>query len=146
LPNRDDLTLAWGDSVLSALSGRAKARFGAGRWLDVRDGAAIYAVPNKPHLDRCEDCRDEVEAALAAHFGQPVPVRLVIDDGGSDGSPASRAPGDAMAGGAGASADGEHEHVDLSELRDATDAGVSSLERITNLFPGAELVEEPHDG
>ncbi len=44
--------------------------------------APIYAVPDRGLLTRAETNRAEVEAALAAYFGRPVPVRLVLDDAG----------------------------------------------------------------
>lgn len=130
LPTRDELTLAWGDTILANLKSKAKARFGSGRWVGV-DSAAVYAVPNAPHRDRCEDCRADVEEALAAHFGRRVPVRLVVED---DQTNPGAAPSDA------APVPDEND-IDMSELTDAPDAQVTSVERITDLFPGAELVE-----
>ena len=38
------------------------------------------SVPKGPPLDQLEKRRPEVEAALAAHFGRPVPLRLEIGD------------------------------------------------------------------
>ena len=43
---------------------------------------AIFALPDKGLLSRAEPNRPEVEAALAAHFGRPVPLRLVLDEPG----------------------------------------------------------------
>ncbi len=80
LPSRDELTLAWGDSILSSLSQRAKSRFAAGRFMSVDDGTAVFGLPNAHHARRCDECRPEVEGALAAHFGRPVPLKVVVDD------------------------------------------------------------------
>jgi DNA polymerase-3 subunit gamma/tau len=129
LPTRDDLTLAWGDTILPNLPNRAKARFGAGRWLAV-DDAAVYALPNAHHRDRCEGCRPDVEAALAAHFGQPVPIRLVLDD---EPGPAAAPDSPSIP---------DEDDIDVRELTDAPAAGASSVDRITDMFPGTELVEE----
>ncbi|HYF47280.1 MAG TPA: DNA polymerase III subunit gamma/tau, partial [Acidimicrobiales bacterium] len=55
LPDRDELTLAWGDELLDRLPPRAKARFKGGRFSGVEDGKAIFALPNEIHRDRCAD-------------------------------------------------------------------------------------------
>ena len=148
LPSRDELTLAWGDGILAGLPARAKAFFGAGRFAEVSNGVAVFALPNAPHAERCEACRPDVEAALAAHFGRPIPLRLAVDDGltpPDPGAPAS-SPGAAPPGTSGdGAARGEpepDEDVDLTQLRDATDVATTSVDRVRELFPGAELVDE----
>jgi DNA polymerase III subunit gamma/tau len=85
LPSTEELAAAWRDAVLETLAPAAKARFRAGRFLGVVDGGAeaVYGLPNAIHRDRCEERRPEVEAALARHFGRPVPLRLVVDDAGA---------------------------------------------------------------
>src|SRR5204863_730840 len=80
LPSRDELTLAWGDRVLDQLSPKAKALYKPGRFTEVDGSAAVYALPNKVHVQRCEKVRTDVEAALAKEFGRPVPLRLIVDE------------------------------------------------------------------
>jgi DNA polymerase III subunit gamma/tau len=137
LPSRDELTLAWGDAVLGTLPPKAKTRFAGGRFVSVEDGAAVFGLPNKIHVTKCEEVRGMVENALAQHFGRPVPLRIVIDRGAPPPVvPGSDAP---------ASDDGPHgdvEVIDLDELTDATDVAGSGVERVAQVFPGAELVEE----
>jgi DNA polymerase-3 subunit gamma/tau len=131
LPTRDELTLAWGDHVLASLRGSAaKARFAGGRFVAVEDGAAVFGLPNAVHRDRCEECRTDVEAALAAHFGRPVPLRLVVDTGAVPPPTGSAAhlPDD----------DGP---VDVHDLVDAPAETVSGVDRLTQAFPGAQLME-----
>ena len=84
-PSRDELTLAWGDKVLLSLSPRAKSRFRVGRFVASEGGRAMFALPNAIHRDRCEEVRVDVEQALAAHFGRPVPLRLVTEEPGHRG-------------------------------------------------------------
>ena len=103
------------------------------------DGAAILALPNEPHLKRCTELVGEVEAALAAHFGVAVPVRLVVDEGAVRPDPTSKAskadaavPADAAV---------EDEEVDTDELVDADAAVGSAVERLAEAFPGASVVE-----
>ena len=75
--------------------------------------------------DICEERRADVEAALAAHFGRPVPLRLVVDD------QASPQPGPPEVG---------DEDVDLHGLQDAPAAITSAAERVKQAFPGAQEV------
>jgi DNA polymerase-3 subunit gamma/tau len=137
LPSRDELTLAWGDEILAGLPQRARVRLAGGRWVDVIDGHAVFGLPNQHHLRRCEEVREEAEAALSAHFGGPVLVRLVIEDD-SDG-PAAAIPSSAR----GEASSIDDDEVDPGDLVDAGDVAGSVSDRITELFPGAELVDEP---
>jgi hypothetical protein len=79
---------------------------------------------------KCETRRGDAEGALAAHFGRPVPLRLVVDT-----SPAAQvadggAPGVTLP-----------ESVDLDDLRDVPDDPRTNLDRLTEAFPGAEVVD-----
>ena len=118
------------------MSRKGRARFSAGRFIAVEDGTAVMGLPNEPHRKRCEDLRGELEAVLADRFQTTLSVRLVVDDGSSDAmptggktaTPEARTP----------QADDE---VDLSALVDADAAEGSAVERLTEAFPGAALVE-----
>jgi DNA polymerase III subunit gamma/tau len=128
LPTRDELTLAWGDAVLPSLSGRAKARFGVGRFAAVESGKATFALPNAIHRDRCEEVRVDVERALAAHFGRPVPLRLITEE---------QAPAPAVA------PPPEDESIDLDDLQDAPESELRSpVDHVLQAFEGATVVEE----
>ena len=122
---------------MGALPQRAKVRFAGGHWVGVEDGVALFGLPNPVHASRCEECKGDVEAALGAHFGQAVPVRIVVDDGGSPpgGTPGGPPPGPPPP-------EDDDEAIDLAELTDATDVASSGLDRITAVFPGAELVDD----
>jgi DNA polymerase III subunit gamma/tau len=127
LPSRDQLTKAWGDHVLAALSGKAKSRLSGGRFAAVEDGVALFALPDQNWLGRCEEVRPEAEAALAAHFGRAVPIRLVLDEGQVQASPTT-IPAD------------DPEIFDISELEDAPPGLTSPEQRLLEAFPGAEEV------
>ena len=138
MPDRDALTKAWGDVVLPNLRPRAKALFGAGRFIDVADGTAVFALPNDAHRRNCESTKADVEGALEAHFRTKVPLRLVAEDTVDGGSPSvmpSRAddrpplPPDDVP---------PEELVDLEE---APAAVTSPTERLKQAFPGAEEIE-----
>jgi DNA polymerase III subunit gamma/tau len=156
LPTRDELVLAWGDAVLPGLKQRTRVRWAPGRFVDVTGEAALFGLSNQITCDRCADQRAEVEAALADHFGRPVPVQLVVDEGA--GAPSSRTnSGEAGAGPAGGSAasgssagpgslgeiDEELDSIGaLDELENADDTG-DGVARLTEAFPGARLVDPP---
>jgi len=133
-PTQAEVEAAW-DDVLAALKPGTRAVFATGHFGSGPPGAVVFALQNAPTRDHCEKRRPEVEAALAARFGRPVPIQLVsADDGG--GGP--RPPAQEVAS---PPADDEIS-IDVSELEDAPDAG-TGVERLAQAFPGAELVEEP---
>jgi hypothetical protein len=126
-PGPDELTAAWG-SVLDVLKGGTRGMFHDGRFEASSGGPTVLTVPKGPPLDQLEKRRPEVEAALAAHFGRPVPLRVVV------GADAPAPPG--------GDAPAPDDHVDdVHELEDAPSAG-SGVDRLAEAFPGSELVEE----
>lgn len=153
-----------GDAVMGKLKQGTKAIYANGRFAAVVDGAAVFAFENRPTLNHAERRRDEVEAALSAHFGRRVPLRLAVesevahlggasdaattpDAGGTrssrDGDPGSdAAPVVSAAGPADAGRDGDDEMIDPAELTDAGDAPAGGLARLTEAFPGAVVIEE----
>ncbi len=139
MPALIDLTSNWSDTLLPSLPQRSRARFSGGHWVEVVDGVAVFGLPNEPHAVRCEECRSEVEAALAAHFGAPVPIRLVVDGSAPDPS-APRSV--AAARRAAANENPVDESIDLDDLRNARGASSAGADRIAAVFPGAELVDE----
>jgi DNA polymerase-3 subunit gamma/tau len=135
IPSRDELTLAWGDSLLDTLPRGTRAIFSTGRFVESNGEAAVFALANAPTRDHCEKKRPDVERALATHFGRPVPLVLVTDaDVGGPAAP-SAAP-------APAAADEVEDVGDVHALEDAPSVG-SGAERLAEAFPGAELIEEP---
>ena len=130
VPDRDRLTLAWGDEVLDGLRPKLKALFAAGRFLEGDGTAAVFALPNGAHRDRCEPYQGEVEEALAKHFGTPVPIRLSVDDGSHPA--AAQAP---------AAAPEAEEAIDVASLQDADVSRRSDVDRVTDAFGGGEVVE-----
>jgi hypothetical protein len=147
--------MAWGDDVLNALPRAARARFAGGRFVNVDDAGAWFALPNETHRARCDELRGDVETVLAAHFGRPVPLKLVVDDG-STAHPATVAeapepqslpqpPPPRQQPPPPHAHDDEEEIVDVHELEDAPTAHGSAAERVAVHFPGAELVIEEEE-
>ena len=131
---RDELVLAWGDDLLDRLGRKARARFSAARFVAVEDGTAVMALPNEPHMRRCEDMRPELEKALADRFGVAVPVRLIVD---GDTRQSVREPAVVTP----VVDEAVDEAVDLDGLVDADIAEGSAVEKLTQVFPGASLVD-----
>jgi DNA polymerase-3 subunit gamma/tau len=127
LPTREALTIAWGDTILPRLRPAVKVYLSAGRFAGVDGSAAIFAVPDKGLLSRAEPNRPEVETALSAYFGRPVPLRLVLDEPAAAGPPPEPPADDLGA-------------IDLDELPDAPAVTVSPEQRLLEAFPGAEEV------
>lgn len=129
MPALAELEQAWAPQVLPRLSSVSKGRFSTGRFVDVADGSAVLALPNAIMRDKCEEKRPELERVLGEHFGRAVPVRLVVDPSvGAEVGGARRG-------------DAEHEdHVDLDELVDAPGDARTGIDRLTEAFPGAEVL------
>jgi hypothetical protein len=133
-PDRDELVKAWGDTVLTSLKGRPRARFRAGRFVAAESGVATFALPDETHRSYSEECKVDVEAALRAHFGVPVRLRLIVDDD-SAGSPASAdllSPDPQIV----------DDPPDPDELTDAPPESNSVAARLLQTFPGAREVPE----
>nr|MDQ2754786.1 hypothetical protein [Actinomycetota bacterium] len=134
LPSRDELTKSWGDSVLPALRLGVKAYVSAGRFVAVEDGAAVFALPDAGLLSRAQDVKAEAEAALAAHFGRSIPLRLVMDQDPTPPRPHEVAKPAVTQG------EEDPDAYNLAEMEDAGAAVVSPAQRLLEAFPGAEEV------
>jgi DNA polymerase-3 subunit gamma/tau len=133
LPTRDELTKAWGDTILGTLPRAAQVYMASGRFVQVSNGAAVFALPDPGLVSRATGFLGDAESALAAYFGRPVPLRLMIDKGAT-------APRDTPSATPEAGPDEPYDMEDLSELADAPPA-VPVEQRILQAFPGAVLDE-----
>ena len=138
LPSRDELTSAWSEAVLPRLGGLTKAIYAVGHFLDSSGPRAVFAVPNAVHREKAGQKVAEVEAALAAHFGRPVPLELVVDDGAGGSSSATAAPAPR---GSAAAQEPEEDVGDIAQLEDAPADDRSAAQRVIETFPGAEIVD-----
>ncbi len=131
-PSADELQATW-PAVVDALKGATRGMFRDGRFEAVAAGDMVLHVPKGPPIDQLEKRRSEVEAALAARFGCPVPLRLEVVAGA--------APPSGPTVGSAPSPEPEDEVIDVHALEDAPSAG-SGVDRLAEAFPGAELVDE----
>jgi DNA polymerase III subunit gamma/tau len=138
------LTEAWGDGVLRSLPAKVKALYSAGRFVAFDDAGAQFALPTQPHRDRCAELAPQVEAALAAHFGTPVSLTLVVDESGPAPVSHSREGGsrDSVSRRARQAA-ADDDMVDPEELIAATqgdtDVQAAAEAKLLEAFPGAEV-------
>ncbi|HIE66566.1 MAG: DNA polymerase III subunit gamma/tau [Acidimicrobiales bacterium] len=126
----EELVAAWGDDLLDRLGRKARARFSAARFVSVEDGTAVMALPNEPHMRRCEDMRSDLEKVLSEKFGGTVPVKLVV--GGDVSAPVVPEV---------VATPANEESIDMDELVDADMSEGSAVEKLTQAFPGASLVD-----
>jgi DNA polymerase-3 subunit gamma/tau len=134
LPATRELDAAWSGSVLAGLPVKFRSKWRGGRWIEPGDGRVRFAVPNTWHQKECEKSRRDVEQALAAHFGRPVAVAVVVEGGVPAGPPPGAPP----------PPEPDDEHIDPAELRDAADADVATngVDLLLREFGGGQLVEE----
>ena len=146
-----DAAARWATEIKPKLKGLARALFSNTTLLGERDGSFALGVANEATRTKCLDHRAEVEAAIAAAVGGKVPLLLVVHTGAGDhddevdagnldagnnvvplartAAPAPPPPAD--------------EDVDLDDLVDAPpESVVTPLDRLTQAFPGSQLVDE----
>ncbi|MCY3578834.1 MAG: DNA polymerase III subunit gamma/tau [bacterium] len=133
LPSRDEMVIAWADAILGNLPNRVRVRFQAGRFIASDARSVVFALPDKIHLNRCEEVRGAVDDALRDHFGRPVPLRLSIDD-------ASTAPPPDLQSAPTRLTHDEAEAVDPDELMDEETVTKEAISNLMAAFPDSELV------
>lgn len=135
------------ESVLPSLKGVAKALYSHGRVAAVHGDEVIFAVENEPTRERAERSRRAVESALSARAGRPTTVRLVTEaQAAASGALPASAPA-AVPAEQQAVAEAEEEAEILAEVDqlEVADVAVSGVERLTQAFPGAQLVDPSAD-
>ena len=136
LPSREEIVLAWGDTILANLPNKARVRFQVGRFLANDPDGAVFALPSQIQIDRCDEVREAVDNALQEHFGRPVPLRLVIDDDSTTPPPDLRPTPERSA----RPAHDEPEAIDPDELMDEETVAQEAISNLMAAFPDSELV------
>ena len=132
------LTRVWSAEVLTQLKPLVRALYAAGTLMGEHDGALAIALPNEPHRDRAAQHSAEVEAAVAKVAGRPVRISLTVAGGVAPSSTPAVDP---------EPIDEAAAHVgdvhDVRSLPDVPQGQVETpIERLTQAFPGAELLDE----
>jgi DNA polymerase III subunit gamma/tau len=139
-PTVDELQQAWSATIQPALKGRAKAFFARGRFITA--DRPTFGAPADMPIARLEDSRADVDAALAKHFGRKVSFTIVHDTDGPDAAPVRPRPGSGGPQTTVSQAEDDYESFDPSELIDAPVNPADEFERITDAFPGSQLLDE----
>ena len=133
-PTKQQFLDSWGEELLPKLSKKARARFSAGKPVSVDENGVTISLPNEPHLRRCSELLGEVEASIKNTFGVVVPVLLSVDASpvSSTSPPDPAKPPKPIK---------NDEDLDLTDLVQADPNSGSAVERLSQAFPGAEVVE-----
>jgi DNA polymerase III subunit gamma/tau len=142
VPGLGEVEAAWSAGVLAGLPVKIRSKWRGGRWVDPGPDGLRFAVPNSWHQSACDESRRDVERALAAHFGSPVGVTVVVEGDGGGGSGPAPAGGQGPGPGPAPSPEPEDEHIDPSELRDAGDVATTGVDLLLREF-GGQVEEEP---
>jgi hypothetical protein len=121
--------------MLDGQSTPARARFLAGRVAGVEGDTIRFVLPSDGQIKRCEPYKAEVEEAVAEAFGAPFTIVLGVDDSPA-ASPSARPaapPSQPVQ---------EESEIDIYDLTDADVVNASVVDRIADVFPGAEVLEE----
>ena len=129
------------NEMLDGQSTKARARFLAGEVQAVDGDVITFVLPIEAQLKRCEPFVGEIEAAIQSHFGQPATLRLATGPSLADGGGAPSGAGAAPA----ASNLPADDEVDIHDLTDADVGNSSVVDRITDVFPGAEVMAPPEN-
>lgn len=128
-----DLVALWDDQVVPGLKGITKALFKMGRVVGTDEASITLGLENTPARDRCQEKKGEAEAALAAAAGRPIRVDLVVVGEAASGPRPERRPAPAD--------DDPAESIDPAELVDAPAQQLTGVDRVTEAFPGAQIVD-----
>jgi DNA polymerase-3 subunit gamma/tau len=127
---------AFAGGLLDACSQKVRARFRSGNFTSIDGDEATFAVPNVHVVSRCVEVKADVEAALGNAVGRNITITVVADAG--DGPPpemTEAAPQPKVL------SDDADEVLDVTELTDAKDVASNSIDRITQAFPGAKVID-----
>jgi DNA polymerase-3 subunit gamma/tau len=120
--------------VRPALRGMTKAIYMGAHVGSMAGDALVISFAGEPHRARAEEYRHDVERALAAAAGRAITLSLVVDHVGHDDNVVQLKRAEP------AQAD---EDIDTGDLVDVPpDAIVSPIDRLTQAFPGSEIIEE----
>ncbi len=131
-----DIHAAIADDLLQSVSQRARSRFRTGTFTALNGDAATFALPNQMAATRTADVKTEVEAALSRRLGRDIVIEIVVDAGnGPPREMTESAPKPKVL------SDEPEEVVDVTQLKDANDVASNSIDRLTQAFPGAKVID-----
>jgi DNA polymerase-3 subunit gamma/tau len=134
----EEIVTLFETKVRPALRGMAKAIYMGARVGTMSNGSLVIAFAGEPHRVRAEEYRQDVERALAAAAGRSIPLSLVVDQAGH-----TESHDDNVVQLKRAEPVQADEDIDTGDLVDVPpDAIVSPIDRLTQAFPGSEIIDE----
>ena len=134
------------DAMLELLERKGKVLLAAGRFLHVDASEAAFGLPNPMHMQRCLEWAAPWQAVVQAYTGASVAIRLVVEpqpDGLHVGAVLTSSEGPAADTANAGAGDFDPDDFDPDDLVDAPQTAIpTTLEHLTNAFPGAQVVEE----
>jgi len=125
-------------TVRPALRGMAKAIYMGARVGTMSGESLVITFAGEPHRVRAEEYRRDVERALATAAGRSITLSLVVDHATNDDG-----PDDNVVHLKRAEPVQADEDIDTGDLVDVPpDAIVSPIDRLTQAFPGSEIIDE----
>lgn len=116
---------AWENAIRPSLRGMARAVYAPAEFVAGTADSLTLSVPNDVHLGKCEQHRDVVERAAAAHAGSAITIRLVTGSGdgpgGGSGGGSVVGSGGGASGGASSAGDGTERGGAGERIPDADD-------------------------
>lgn len=125
------------------MKGVAKAIYGPAT-VEAVVGDAVTLQLLAGSLERAEKSRAEVESALSAQLGRAVKLSLTVAAAPGSAGRGTKGRG-ATAGAAPTDAppdDLDEDIPDVNELEDAPDVASSGIDRLTQAFPGAQVLDQ----
>ena len=136
------------DAMLELLERKGKILLAAGRFLHADASEATFGLPNPMHLQRCLEWGAPWQAVVQAYTGASVAIRLVVEPQSDDlhaGAALTLSDGPAVDPANPGVVDFDPDDFDPDDLVDAPQTAIpTTLEHLTNAFPGAQVVEEGH--
>jgi len=130
------LRSVWAHEVLAKLKPLPRALFTAGAVSDevTAEGAIVFHVQHDRLVQRCDEHRANVEQLATTALGAPVTLAVRV-------APAAPSGGASVSDHGGLPPD---DAVDPDDLVDKPVAEHDPIERLTNAFPGSEVINERH--
>ncbi len=129
------VTEAWQRSVTQSADQKVRARLGPAIVVAVEGSTVVVTLPSERAVQRGGDLRDAAREALSGELGRAVDIDIRL--GTLEAEPQRRGatpkPADLGA--------PDEDVGDVASLLDAEAAPTDVLERVTEVFPGAEVVE-----
>jgi len=96
-----------------------------------------FVLPTDSQVKRCEKFRGEIETALTQSFGTPLVLVMRADDGPTPSTMPSAAKPAAPV-----EQPQDESEIDIHDLTDADVGNATVVDRITDVFPGAEVLDQ----